>query len=314
MFIKVLLPLLAAAGIAAAVVEVLHHQRVVPPVAPPGAMPETPFARTVAGVGLVEASTENISVGSPAAGVVTTIFVKLGDQVRAGAPLFELDGRALQAELKLKQAAVKAAEVALENAQFDYGVAAQLTTQQVNPVNDREEKRFAVEKAQAALAQAQADVALTETNLRLLTVKAPVAGQILQLKIHRGEFAPDASTAATQPAVLLGSTAPLNVRAEFDENDAWRVRSDAAAAGYVRGNARTRIPLRFVRFEPYVVPKVSLTGAGTERVDTRVLQVIFSFDRTNLPIYAGQQMDVLVEAAADSALPDDAKSSARAGG
>jgi len=307
MIIKVVLPLLAAAGIAVAVGEVLHSQQVVPPVAPAGAMPEAPFAETVAGVGLVEASTENISVGSETAGVVTRIFVKLGAQVQAGDPLFELDGRPLRAELAFKQAAVKAAEVALENAHFDDAISAQLTSKQVNTVNDREEKRFAVEKAQAALVQAQADAKMTETNIGLLTVKAPVTGQILQLKVHLGEFAPDANTAATQPAVLLGSTAPLNVRAEFDENDAWRVRKDAAAVGFVRGDARMSIPLTFVRFEPYVVPKVSLTGASTERVDTRVLQVIFSFDRKHLPIFVGQQMDVFIDAPSSSAAQNDPK-------
>jgi HlyD family secretion protein len=307
MFMKLLLPLLAAAGIAAAIAEVLHAQQVVPPVAPAGAMPEAPFAQTVAGTGLLEASSENISVGSETAGVVTRIFVKIGDQVQAGAPLFELDGRALRAELAFKRAAIKAAEVALENARYDYTVSERLTVQQVNTLNDRDEKRFAVEKAQAALVQAQADVQTTETNIGLLTVKAPVTGQILQLKVHLGEFAPDASTAATQPAVLLGSTTPLNVRAEFDENDAWRVRKDAAAAGFVRGNPRMRIPLTFVRFEPYVVPKVSLTGASTERVDTRVLQVIYSLDRTNLPIFAGQQMDVLIDAQSSGAAQNDPK-------
>ena len=55
--------------------------------------------------------------------------------------------------------------------------------------------------------------------------------------------------------------------------------------------------LQFVCFEPYVIPKVSLTGAPTERVDTRVLQVIYSFERGDLPIYVGQQMDVYIDAA-----------------
>jgi HlyD family secretion protein len=47
--------------------------------------------------------------------------------------------------------------------------------------------------------------------------------------------------------------------------------------------------------EPYVTPKTSLTGSSTERVDTRVLQVIYSFDRNALPAYVGQQMDVFIE-------------------
>ncbi len=51
-----------------------------------------------------------------------------------------------------------------------------------------------------------------------------------------------------------------------------------------------------MRIEPYVVPKKSLTGDSTERVDTRVLQVIFSFTRGDLPIFVGQQMDVFIDA------------------
>ena len=44
------------------------------------------------------------------------------------------------------------------------------------------------------------------------------------------------------------------------------------------------------------MPKRSLTGDATERVDTRVLQVLYAFDRGDLPLYVGQQMDVFVEA------------------
>lgn len=51
-----------------------------------------------------------------------------------------------------------------------------------------------------------------------------------------------------------------------------------------------------MRFEPYVVPKKSLTGDSTERVDTRELQVIFGFTRGRLPLFVGQEMDVCIDA------------------
>jgi hypothetical protein len=47
--------------------------------------------------------------------------------------------------------------------------------------------------------------------------------------------------------------------------------------------------------EPYVTPKTSLTGSSSERVDTRVLQVIYRFDRRAIPAYVGQQVDVFIE-------------------
>ena len=70
----------------------------------------------------------------------------------------------------------------------------------------------------------------------------------------------------------------------------------AAAVAFVRGNRDLKTDLKFLRVEPYVVPKRSLTGESTERVDTRVLQVLYSFNREALPVYVGQQMDVFVAA------------------
>jgi HlyD family secretion protein len=123
-----------------------------------------------------------------------------------------------------------------------------------------------------------------------------VDGQVLQLNVHLGEFAP---TGALQtPLILFGNVEPVYVRVNVDENEAWRVRAEAEAIGYLRGNKQISTPLQFVRFEPYVLPKTSLTGDSTERVDTRVLQVIYSFHRGNLPIDVGQQMDIYIDAPA----------------
>ena len=69
----------------------------------------------------------------------------------------------------------------------------------------------------------------------------------------------------------------------------------AKGVAYVRGNRELKTDVEFVRVDPYVVPKRSLTGESTERVDTRVLQVLYRFDPATLAVYAGQQMDVFLE-------------------
>ncbi len=127
-----------------------------------------------------------------------------------------------------------------------------------------------------------------------MTVTAPVEGEVLQVNLRLGEFA-QAGPLAT-PLMLLGNVDELHVRVDVDENDAWRVSNTAAATAFVRGNPQLSTHLRIVRIEPYVIPKKSLTGDSTERVDTRVLQVIYAFDRTALPVYVGQQMDVFIDA------------------
>src|SRR5262249_20895840 len=147
---------------------------------------------------------------------------------------------------------------------------------------------------EGALAVAKAEVAQLKIEIERRTVRAPVTGGILQIKARLGEFAQGGVLAT--PLMLLGDTKFLHVRADIDENDAWRGHAGAPALAFVRGNPDLNAPLQFERFEPYVIPKVSLTGQSTERTDTRVLQVIYSFDPAALPVYVGQQVDVFIEA------------------
>jgi hypothetical protein len=87
----------------------------------------------------------------------------------------------------------------------------------------------------------------------------------------------------------------LHVRVDIDENDAWRFDKKTKAVAYLRGNRDFKVDLELAYLEPFVIPKKSLTGDSTERVDTRVLQALYRFDRKQLPIYIGQQMDVFIE-------------------
>ena len=84
---------------------------------------------------------------------------------------------------------------------------------------------------------------------------------------------------------------------DIDENDIPRFRPNLPGVAKPRGNASQEFGLRFVRVEPYVIPKRSLTGGNTERVDTRVLQVIYAIETTGRPLYVGQQMDVFLDGA-----------------
>ena len=55
-----------------------------------------------------------------------------------------------------------------------------------------------------------------------------------------------------------------------------RFREGVPAWATVKGRREPRFPLEFVKIEPYVIPKKSLTGDNSERVDTRVLQVLYA--------------------------------------
>ena len=65
---------------------------------------------------------------------------------------------------------------------------------------------------------------------------------------------------------------------------------------YLRGTDIS-IPLEFVRMQPYVTPKIELSNERTERVDVRVLPVLFRFEPLkDMHVYPGQLVDVYLEA------------------
>ncbi len=146
---------------------------------------------------------------------------------------------------------------------------------------------------EATLKQVTAQRDETHLLLDRLTVRAPRSGVVLQVNVRAGEYA--LTTGATEPLMLLGETEQLQVRADVDEVNAPLVTPRAPGVAYLKGSTTHAIPLEFVRIEPYIVPKKSLTGDNSERVDTRVLQVIYRFKHPAFPIYAGQQVDVFIE-------------------
>lgn len=290
------------------VAQTQEAKKMPPPGDPPVAPPSKPFASSVAGTGIIEALSENVAIGVPAPGLVTRVDVTVNQAVKAGAALFQLDDRDLRAEVPALDAevAVAQAQIAVEEAQL-VKMQAQLDRlealkkSKAISIEDLDNRRNDVRVADARLAVARATLAQARTArskidalIDRLTVRAPRDGTILQVNIRAGEFA---GTAPKAPAMILGDTDKLQVRVDVDEQSATRIRPGSAAKASLKGKPETSFPLEFSRIEPFVIPKTSLTGASTERVDTRVLQVIYSLKRpADTPVYVGQQVDVFIEA------------------
>jgi HlyD family secretion protein len=344
---KYAIPLLAAAGFAFAVYTVRTENKPVIPARPVAEPAKADFGAFIAGAGIIEASTQNIAVGTHVPGIATKVHVKVGDHVKAGDPLFTIDDRQLKAELTVRKAALAAAEASLRklrslpraeevppiealtreaeaqlaDAKSQLNLMDSVTDKRAISQDELNRRRFAVTSAEARLERAKTDLALlkagawepdiliaqaavdsaraqveaAQTDLDRLTVRAQVDGEILQVNIRTGEFAQ--AGALSTPLMLMGNTDVMHVRVDIDENDAWRFRPGSRAHCSLRGNASLKTDVQFVRVEPYVVPKRSLTGDSAERVDTRVLQVLYSFEKGQLSAYVGQQVDVFIEAA-----------------
>lgn len=342
---KYLLPMIAAGLLVFAIFFVNGQNRASPPVKPATSPPQSPFDYTVAGAGLVEARAENVEIGSPTPGVVTKVFVAVDQTVAAGEPLFQLDDRMLQAELKNRQASLAASkadltrlenspqpeELRMTRARLEEAQANLLNTQdQYNRMKDlfnrkvetaeslmnrqqllhmaeaqvdraqaeydmgeRGAWKYDLDVSKAAIARAEAQLEQVQIELDRLTIRALVPGRVLQVNVHPGEFV---GAPPGEALIVLGDIEQLHVRVDIDENDIPRFTPGAVGIAMVRGQPGVEFPLKFVRVDPYVIPKRSLTGDNTERVDTRVLQVIYAIDTGGKPLFVGQQLDVYLKA------------------
>lgn len=296
----------ALAGIAGCVWLIFELRKTPPRPAPIQEPARSPYANSVAATGIIEAVRENVKLGAPKGGLIQKLYVKVGARVHAGDPILQLDDRELRAQLAAMEAQVESMKAALRSDQVLTADAAdqfrrtdRLEKQQVASEDERLRKKFNLEAMEARVAKSEADirsaaaqVELARTNLEILTVRAPRDGTILQLNVREGEYA---GTTPTDPLLILGDTEHLQIRADVDEQNAPLVAPNQPAVAFLKGDTKNPIPLRFTRIEPYVVPKRSLTGDSAERVDTRVLQIIFEFDRPATPLYVGQQMDVFID-------------------
>jgi len=138
--------------------------------------------------------------------------------------------------------------------------------------------------------------------LNKYTIKAPIDGVVLSVQAPAGSYvspqrAYDTYTQGFDPVVVMGtSKGTLNVRVYIDEILIPRLppTDKMKAQMFIRGT-NTKIPLEFVRLQPYVSPKIELSNQRQEKVDVRVLPIIFRFSPPQgVELYPGELVDVYV--------------------
>ena len=289
------LPVLAVIAIGFAVFFVTNKPK--PPVKDIIPPPQSENAQSVAGIGVVEPKSELISVGVELPGVVRKVFVKVGDELKAGQPLFELDQRDIDAQIKTLDAQLVSAKVQAQDVAAQFALVNGVKDKRAIARDDFNRRKFASSLAISRIAEIEAQLTQARTTKDRLTVKAPVAGQVLEVEVRPGEYA--TAGALATPLIRLGDVSTLHVRTEIDEQYARKITPEMTAKGFSRGDTHDAVPLTFMRFEPYVRPKQNLAIAG-QRVDTRVLQVIYALPPEHSGIYVGQQMDVFVDVVASA--------------
>lgn len=160
-------------------------------------------------------------------------------------------------------------------------------------IKNQERQHQAADKAYAA----------SSALLAKYTIKAPVDGTVLAVQAPVGSYVSpqgsyDTYTQGMLPVVVMSNSAngKLHVRTYIDEILIARLppAAEMRAQMFIRGTD-TKIPLSFVRVQPYVSPKIQLSNQRLEKVDVRVLPVIFQFEPPpGVAVYPGELVDVYV--------------------
>lgn len=307
--------------------------------------PQAPFHSAVAGVGIIEPSSGNINIGTPLNRIIEKVDGAVGQKVKKGDVLFQLEDRDLQAELLVQLAAyknalakyqrleafprsedVKEAELAVQIYKSELNLAKnqyEMVQKLPDPraISEEEKNRRYnnyqqaeakwqeavikldkikagtwkpdLEIAQTEVQQAKANFNRVKTEIDRTLIRAPIDGTLLQVNIHEGEFPP--VDTFSMPMMVLGDIEELQLRVSINQLDIPYFQPDAQAVAFSQGDRHYKYPLEFVRVEPFLVGKQNLTNEITEKVDTRVLKIIYKIKKDGHPLYVGQQMDVFIE-------------------
>ena len=159
-------------------------------------------------------------------------------------------------------------------------------------IKNQERQHEALSKALAASA----------SLLAKYTIKAPTDGVVLSVGTSVGSYispqgAYDPYTQGFGPVVSMATSSDeLSVRCYVDEILIPRLPpADKMKAEMSIRGTNTKVPLEFVRMQPYVSPKIQLSAQRQEKVDLRVLPVIFRFaPAPGVLVYPGQLVDVYI--------------------
>ena len=177
-----------------------------------------------------------VAVGAQVSGRITSVAVRLGQQVRAGDLIAEIDSVTQENALKIAEAALASARAqrrerevtlalneqtleryrqmlerrAVPQAEYDTAAAAVTTT------------RAQIEALDAQIAQAEVGIRTAEANLGYTRITAPIDGTVLSVVSQEGQTVN--ANQSTPTIVILGQLDTMTVRAEISEADIVKVR------------------------------------------------------------------------------------------
>ncbi len=284
---------LAALGLLAGLIAAHYMGEKSPPLPPAFKPAENPYPAGIYAEGIIESrqpSASDIPLFPEVSATVIRILVSEGESVAKGAPLIQLDDSVPKAQMDASRALWQSAAETLAKDRSAYAIDRGAVS--------RDALDTARHAAETAWGNFQAAAALEDKY----TLRVPSSGVVLAVNVTTRSYVSSQGvynpyTQGYDPAVLLGSSVEgLQVRCYVDEILIPRLPPpDRIKAQMAIRGTDVRVPLSYQRIQPYVSPKIELTDERQERVDVRVLPVIFSFPRpAKVRVFAGELVDVYI--------------------
>jgi HlyD family secretion protein len=190
---------------------------------PTATVEKSAIERIVVATGTIEPERE-VEVRPRIAGIIEKILVESGDDVEAGAPLVEIERDLLESQVREAQAALREARIERRYAGIELGRLQELQAGGAASQQKHDDARSRAERAQAAVARAQARLDTLSTQLSYASVTSPLAGRVLDVFVEEGN-AVSPVTAVTGGTLLLSlaGTESLYLEGKVDENEVARV-------------------------------------------------------------------------------------------
>ncbi|GHV29786.1 hemolysin secretion protein D [Synergistales bacterium] len=241
-------------------------------------------------VGRVEAI-QSVSVKPQVAGEITRVHFREGSVVRAGQPLFSIDGSQYSATVELRRAALASATAARDNA---VKYLARLNASDKRSVSeaDRDSAENAVRQAEASVAQSRASLKLAEIDLAHASIRSPITGRVGKAAYTKGNYVTPAGGALAD----IVQVDPVRVAFAMPDKEYIAHSGKRAGASYdmkLRLADGSEYP---VRGEPDFEDNVMNSSTGT-------IAVAFRFANEDGQLVPGEMVRVSMSAAERSVAP-----------
>lgn len=211
---------------------------------------------TVRASGTLQAVT-TVQVGTQVSGIIEDIFVDFNSEVKAGQVIALLDTTLLAQAVEDARAALRRAEIQLNQTRREYERTKVLFEQKVMAQSDYDLALTSFETAETNMISARSTLNRAKINLKYATIKAPISGVVVSRAVDVGQTVA-ASFSTPTMFTIANDLTKMQVEANIDEGDIGKIRVEQEVSFTVDAYTETSFngTVRQIRLLPVVTQNV----------------------------------------------------------